>query len=58
MRMVQGAVASLSLVACLVAPFLYLGKVIGEAEYKNVLLAASGLWFVFGTMWVGRAGRR
>lgn len=56
-RMFDGAVAALSLLACLVAPFLYLGNLIGEAEFKNVLLAASVSWFVFGTLWVSRAGR-
>lgn len=57
MRTLDGAMAALSLLVCLAVPFLYLHRAIGEAEFKNALLAASAAWFVFGTSWVSRAGR-
>jgi ABC-type uncharacterized transport system permease subunit len=56
-RTLLGLMAALSLLAVLVAPFLYLRQAIGEAEFKNALLAASVAWFVFGGLWVRRAGR-
>ncbi len=56
-RRIYGALAALSLAACVAAPFLYLQQAIGEAGYKNALAAASVAWFVFGSLWVRGAGR-
>jgi hypothetical protein len=58
MRTLVGLMAALSLLACVAAPFLYLRQSIGEAEFKNALLAASAAWFVFGGLWVRGAGAK
>lgn len=55
-RTVDGTVAGLALLACLAAPFFYLRRWISEAEFKNALVAASAVYFVFATFWMSRAG--
>ncbi len=57
-RWIYGALAVLSLAACVAAPLLYLRQEVSEAAYKNVLAAASVAWFLFGSLWVRGAGRR
>ena len=46
-RGVAGALAILSLVACLAAPILFFLGRISEASYKTAFLVASIGWFVF-----------
>jgi len=41
----------LSLLVCLISPFLYFFGRIEEKDHKLIFLLASAGWFVFATLW-------
>jgi hypothetical protein len=54
MRTVVGLLSLASLLACMIAPFLYLRQTLTMEAYKQLLLAGSIAWFAFATLWVSR----
>lgn len=48
-RSIYALMAGVSLLICLLSPFLYLWQAVSDAAYKNILLGASLAWFVFAT---------
>ena len=57
-RTVLAILSGASLLACLIAPFLYLRGQVSVEGYKQFLLVASVGWFVFATLWASYSGRR
>lgn len=53
-KTVLGAVALMSLILCVAAPFLYFQGKIVEETFKSVFLLASCVWFLFAILWQSR----
>jgi len=56
-KAISGAVAALSLLACLAAPIGYFAGALGEESYRRLFATASLVWFVAATIFATSRGR-